>query len=542
MAAIDAIPSGAAPGPDGIPAIMMKKAKRTLSRILCDIFQGSLETGKIPQALKDALIVPIFKGGSRGKAANYRPISLTSHIMKTFERIMRQNLVSYMEYFEKLDPRQHGSRSGRSTLSQLLQHQDDVLRSLEDGDNVDVIYLDFAKAYDKVDHGILIHKLKKIGITGWIGRWIQAFLTGRRQQVLVRGRRSRSSPLISGVPQGSVLGPLLFLIYIGDISDGVSSTILTYVDDSKSSMRIKEEGDVERHQEELNKIYSWETRNNMRFNGGKFLVLRYGRNQEVKENTMYFTSDMVQVIEQVNTCRDLGVIMADDATFTAQIDKVCKRVKQKCGWILRTFYCRKPQFLRQMFNTLVQPHIDYCSQLYAPAEGPQFDRIEGLLRSFTSNIPQVKHLNFWDRLKELRMNSELRRIERYKIIYTWKILENLAPNCGISEANESERRGRRCAIPQLKLQVRKLREASFQVSGPSLFNKIPKNLRNLTKCGQEEFKTQLDMFLTSIPDEPRAPGLVPAAVTPDCKPSNSLLYQIDRARREGLTPQETQEN
>jgi hypothetical protein len=122
---------------------------------------------------------------------------------------------------------------------------------------------------------------------------------------------------------------------------------------------------------------------------------------------------MSHVIEQVENCRDLG----DTAKFDLHIENVCKKVRQKCGWIMRTFYSRDPQFLRHMFNTLVQPHADYCSQLWAPQEGPQMDKIEGLLRSFTAKIPAVKHLSYWERLKQLRMNSEQRRLERYNFFF-----------------------------------------------------------------------------------------------------------------------------
>jgi hypothetical protein len=376
---------------------------------------------------------------------------LTSHLIKTIERVIRLKLVNFLEYFNKLDPRQHGSRAKRSTLSQLLQYQDDIIKALENEDNLDSVYLDFAKAYDKVDHGILLHKLKKMGITGRIGRWILNFLTGRQQEVMVRGRKSSIFLLVSGVPQGSVLGPLLFLIFIGDISEGVSAVILIYVDDSKVHKNVKNEEDVLSLQEDLDRIYHWEKSNNMKFNGGKFLIVRYGRNTSLKENTLYFTSEMEDIINQVDHCKDLGIIMQDDATFALQIEKVCRKVKQKCGWILRTFYNRSSHFMKHMFNTLAQPHADYCSQLWTPGEGGELEKLEGVLRTFTSKIPAVKHLNYWQRLNSLKMNSQQRRFERYKILYIWKILENIAPNCGIEVQNETNTRiGRSCKIRKMK--------------------------------------------------------------------------------------------
>ena len=524
-----------------ISAIMMKQARIPISRMLCKLFKSSLQTGEIPKILKLAFIVPIHKGRSRAETVNFRPISLTSHVMKAFERVMRRTLVNFLEINMKIDPKQHGSRAGRSTLSQLLQHQDEILSALENGENIDSIYLDFSKAYDKVDHGILVHKLRALGITGKMGRWILSFLTRRYQVVLVEGRKSKFSLLISGVPQGSVLGPLLFLIFIGDIGDGVTASVLIYVDDSKVKDKVNTEEDVEKLQSNLNKIFLWEKTNNMKFNGGKFQILRYGPNKELKENTLYFTGEMIDVIEQVSQVKDLGIILTDDGKFEEQIEIAAKKARQKCGWLLRSFYTRNETFLRQMFNTLVQPHLDYCSQLWSPQEGQHLDKMESVLRNFTRKITTLKQLNYWERLEKLKLNSEERRMERYKIIYTWKILEDLVPNCGIQKIEsegQNEHHGRLCQIPKKKTKVQSIqtmREASFQVTGPKLFNKLPKSLRNLSKCGPDEFKKELDEFLSFVPDEPKCPGLTPTAVNPvTAQASNSLLHQVDWARREGL--------
>ena len=182
--AIEAIPNGASCGPDGIPAIMMKQARIPISIMLSKLFKSCLQTGEIPKILKLAYIVPIHKGGSRAETVNFRPISLTSHVMKTFERVMRETLVNFLEMNMKIDPKQHGSRAGRSTLSQLLLHQDEILSALENGENLDSIYLNFSKAYDKVDHGILVHKLRALGITELLD-WKIPSSPGRWQKVPV---------------------------------------------------------------------------------------------------------------------------------------------------------------------------------------------------------------------------------------------------------------------------------------------------------------------------------------------------------------------
>ena len=161
------------------------------------------------------------KGDSRSDPANFRPVSLTSHLIKTLERVVRKELVSYLEGNQLMDVNQHGSRAGKSTLSQLLEHQDDILAALENGENFDSVYLDFSKAFDKVDHSIVLSKFKRLGITGKIYDWIESFLRDRQQSVIVNGVKSKPQEGISGVPQGSVLGPLIFLILIGDIDENI---------------------------------------------------------------------------------------------------------------------------------------------------------------------------------------------------------------------------------------------------------------------------------------------------------------------------------
>ena len=530
---IDMLAAGASPGPDGIPAAMIKGAKSVFSTLLSNIMRSTMDAGSIPSILKTAYITPIHKGESRSEPENFRPVSLTSHLVKTFERVIRKQLVSHLERNKLMDDSQHGSRAGRSTLSQLLEHQDEILKDLEEGNNVDAVYLDFSKAFDKCDHGILLHKIKKLGIKGKLGKWLQNFLKGRKQAVIVDRIRSEWSKIVSGIPQGSVLGPILFLIYISDIGEDLSAKALVYVDDTKIKQRVNNEEDVENLQKELEKLDEWANENNMKFNGKKFQVVRYGRNEELKNNTEYFSGAYEEIIERFETIRDLGVQLSDDASFNEQIEKVCKKARQKSGWIFRTFYCRRPDFLKQMFKSLVQPHIDYCSQLWMPQEGANMDKVEKVLRDFSRRVPGIRDLCYWERLKTMGMNSEQRRLERYKIIYIWKIMEGFVPNCGVNWTNAEERRGRLCEVPKLKgsKEVQKCRRQSFQMSGPKVWNSLPRNVRNVTKCGIEQFKEALDCFLTKVPDEPKTDGLTPGATDMiSGRATNSLEYQCARRR------------
>ena len=175
--AIDQLSLYSGPGPDGISTILLKRSKLTVSLMLYNIFHSSIEKSEIPDIIMLGFICPILKPYSkREKAASGHPVSLTSHIMKTLERLIREQILSHLESNDLMDPNQHGSRQKRSCLSQLLEHHDEVLKILEEGGNVDVIYADFAKAYDKVDHAILLEKMKeKLGIEGRLGLWIKKF-------------------------------------------------------------------------------------------------------------------------------------------------------------------------------------------------------------------------------------------------------------------------------------------------------------------------------------------------------------------------------
>ena len=402
---------------------------------------------------------------------------------------------------------------------------------MEEGANVDSIYLDFSKAFYKVDLGILCRKMKKLGIQGKLAVWIHNFLRDRKQRIIANGAISSESTGISGVLQGTVLGPLLFLIMFNDIDEKVlNSCVSVFADDTRITKVVKCEEDAEELQKDLESLYDWAREHNMSFNTSKFEVLRFGRNLDIKNNTNYLTPEAEELIEVKEVLRDLGVIVNDKATFDDHVDKVCAKVNQKAGWILRTFKCRTTWFMKLMWKTLIQGHIDYCSQLYQPVRSGKLQRIEDLQKSYTKKIPELKNMNYWERLNSLKMNSQQRRYERYRIIYTCKVLEGSVSNCGITQIHSSEdRQGRKCEIPNLRgaQSVKTLRDNSFQVHGPKLFNSLPSCIRNITKCGVEDFKERLDNFLTRIPDSPKVGHLIPATCDQvHGNPSNSLIDQI----------------
>ena len=251
---------------DGVPSSLLLKCATELAPALKLMFYQSLTHGFLPSSLKRAVINPVFKSGTKTSPSNYRPISLASTSIKVFEQIIRKQVVAFMNIQGHLNSTQHGFRSGRSCLSALLDVFDDLMHMLSSDTTVDMIYLDFSKAFDKVDHGALLYKLKNFGITGKLAIWFFQLLTNRTHSVRIPGGISKDSPVLSSVPQGTVLGPLLFLIMISDINKGTtSSKLVSFADDTRVYSNIAEADDCDNLQYDLNSIYNCAVHNNMFF-------------------------------------------------------------------------------------------------------------------------------------------------------------------------------------------------------------------------------------------------------------------------------------
>jgi len=219
-----------ASGPDKMPIIALKETASEIAPILQSLFQQSLDTHEVPNDWKQANIVPIFKKGDRTKPSNYRPVSLTAVASKMLEHIVVSAIMDHLDTNNILHENQHGFRTRRSCETQLLLSTDDITNLMNQGLQVDMAILDFAKAFDKVPHRRLAEKLSYFGIRYTLS-WVNAFLHGRQQQVVIDGESSRLSNVTSGVPQGTVLGPTLFLVFINDIASNITSTIRLFADD-----------------------------------------------------------------------------------------------------------------------------------------------------------------------------------------------------------------------------------------------------------------------------------------------------------------------
>ena len=222
------------PGLDELHPRLLKELSSSLAIPLKLIFDSSLDAKKVPKDWKLAGVSAIFKKGSKSLAGNYRPVSLTSVICKIMEKIVRNHIIEHMKENKFFSSQQYGFISGRSTSLQLLEVLDKWTEALErKGTNIDCIYMDFQKAFDKVPHNRLIGKLQSYGISEDITEWVKSFLNERKQKVIINGKESDWKDVTSGIPQGSVLGPFLFVIYINDLPDNVDSPTYLFADNTK---------------------------------------------------------------------------------------------------------------------------------------------------------------------------------------------------------------------------------------------------------------------------------------------------------------------
>ena len=520
-------PFSASP-PGCIPSCILKRCNSSLSYPIWMLWNKSFEDGAVPNCLKQQFITPIFKKGSKSTTANYRPVSITSHLSKVFERLVRKRIADYLDEMQLQSETQHGFRKGRSTMSQLLSHVDYILTELCGDREVDVLYLDFSKAFDSVDINVLLAKLKRYGIGGKLHQWISAWILGRQQCVMVDGVRSPWVEVLSGVAQGSVLGPLLFLIYILDLESVLDGSMcLTFADDTKLMKAITDIVDQEGLQSDLLKVTEWAKINNMVLHDQKFQLLSYRLNKSAIYKEFPFTVDIcsyttksgVQLFPEADV-RDLGVQMSSDGSWSKHIATIVRRASLLSGWIFSVFRDRSPEVMLQLFKSLVRPILEYCCLVWDPSKSGDIKSIENVQRCFTRRLDGMQNLDYWERLKVLNLMSLQRRRQRYMLIHVWKTIHGFVPNSANLVFQHSARLGMRLVPPVFPYRAETWRanqyHSSFGPRAAHLWNRLPAAVNSCGSLGQ--FKSSLGNYLTGFYDRPPVRGYpsLPNDISPQC--------------------------
>ena len=474
-------------GVDEISPRLLRECHSQLSLPLKIIFNKSLCEKNVPSMWKLANVTPIFKKGSKSLASNYRPISLTSVIVKLFEKILRDKIVSFLDENNSILNSQHGFRNKRSCLTNLLDFFNVIYSNWDAKIPSDVIYLDFQKAFDTVPHKRLLTKLRAHGIGEQLCSWIGDWLSNRKQRVVINGEASDWLDVTSGVPQGSVLGPTLFLIYINDLDCGLVSKISKFADDTKLGGKAYTRENCELIQSDLDKLSDWSDKWLLKFNSDKCKVMHIG-NDNLKYNYQMQNKSLTEVQQE----KDLGVIISNDLKTSSHCLAASKKANMMLGFIKRNFEHKTPKVMTQLYTSLVRPHLEYAVQFWSPCFVKDQAKLESVQRRATKQIPSLRNSSYEERLRKLNMFSLKDRRIRGDLIETFKILkgfdvinqENLFElSTQVTTRNNGLKlNGQRC--------ITDLRKNYFNVRVVDRWNKLPANVVGANTI--TTFKNRLD--------------------------------------------------
>ena len=369
-----------ASGSDGIGCSLLKYGCYALFSPLFHLFSMCLLQHDIPTEWKLHTISPIFKAGDKTSIKNYRPISLLSCSSKVLERLIYNKIIDFV--LASVSPFQFGFLPGRSTTQQLLLFLNYILES---DTCTDAVFLDFQKAFDKVPHSELLLKLWSFGITGDLWLWFRSYLSNRHHCVSISGCHSSVLPVLSGVPQGSILGPLLFVIYINDLPLSVLfSHTLLYADDTKCSNKVASSIDAANLQSDITHVSSWCKAWGMAFNVNKCKHVRFLPSRCVSAPPTYFIDQ--SCIQSANHYKDLGVIINDDLTFSKHYDRIVSNAYKTLGVLRRTFYSTTISAKKKLYLSLIRSQLTYGSQLWHPHLLKDISALERVQRRATKYI------------------------------------------------------------------------------------------------------------------------------------------------------------
>ena len=462
-----------ASGPDGIPCRLLQSLAKELAPTLTHLFSSSLESGKIPKIWKHALVQPIFKKGDRSKAANYRPISLTCICCKLLEHIIRSAITSHLENNSILTDAQHGFRKKRSCESQLILTVNDLAEVIDKGGQTDTILLDFSKAFDVVPHQRLIMKLHHYGIRNNTLAWIQNFLYERTQEVVVEGQKSSIGKVTSGVPQGSVLGPTLFLMYINDLGEDIDAKVRLFADDTILYKAINDIKDTQSLQNDLYKLEKWENEWQMKFNVDKCHLLIVTTKQDPHKSSYTLHG---QKLEQVSKAKYLGVEINEKLAWKDHIQNIAKKGNRTSAFMYRNLKGCPQKVMTHCYKGIVRPILEYASPIWDPSFQNLQDELEFVQRrsarrifgdfSPTSSVTEM--------LKKLELPTlkQRRKVDKVAMVYKikHKLIDIPADSYLPAPSRPNPKRPNNFQIPNSKKSVH---INSFFPSGIRLWNSLP---------------------------------------------------------------------
>jgi len=412
------------PGSDGIHPRVLKSCAETLADPILQICHASLAQGTLPSHWKRITIQPIYKKGCKRTPSNYRPIALNSVLCKLLEKIVARVITSHLLGNNLISNRQFGFLPGRNTVTNLLALLDQATSAINRKSNVYAVFLDFSKAFDKVPHRLLLIKLQSYGICGTLLKWIESFLTSRIQRVATGGHVSEWQTVLSGVIQGSVLGPLLFIIYINDFMEGMKSVVYHYADDTSilSSHPPNQPVDVTQLQSDLDRVTQWSKTWMMPLNLDKCCIMAFGHSPSP---AYPYTIDGAQLAECTSITL-LSVLLTRDLRWTSHIQTTTSKAFKLIRQLHKAFPSPDSQTVKQLYTSLIRPLIEYASVACPPTTTANTNLLERVQRR-ALKWGRLRNKRYPARLSALGLQTVTDRRKRGDCIQMFKHFSNLQP-------------------------------------------------------------------------------------------------------------------
>ena len=373
-----------ASGPDCIPVVVLKNCEPELSYILAELFNKCLKESCFPDCWKVSSVVPVFKNvGKRSTAKNYRPVSLLSVVSKVFEKLVNNRIVDHLEKCGLFSDFQYGFRSSRSTADLLTVASDRITRAFNRSGPTRAVALDISKAFDRVWHAGLLHKHKSYRISGQIFGLISSFLSNRRLRVLLDGKSSQEYPVNAGVPQGSILGPTLFLLYINDLPD-VICDIAIYADDTTLYSKCDPASDLWQQLElaselesDLREMVDWSKKWLVDFNAGKTQLVSFDRSNN---NGSIDVKMGGSVLEEKSSFKMLGLTFSSKFDWGSYIISITKSASKKIGALILSMKFLSPEVALYLYKSTIRPYMEYCCHVWAGVASCYLDLLDKLTK------------------------------------------------------------------------------------------------------------------------------------------------------------------